>query len=145
MKSSHSRCKKVQKVLLHSRRCYFTAKSFNAQLKVLLHSKKFCCTTQEKVLLHIRRFHCTAKSFTAQQKSQICGRNWRKVDFAPETKDKPTLQCLPLDFEFNACAQIGSGRMVLQSPFCGAPDPTSFLEKAQTKRCQIISRRMSKV
>ena len=84
MKSSHSRCRKVQKTLLHSRRCYCIAKSFTAQQKVLLHSRKF---------------YCTAESFTARQKSQSCGRNWRKVPSAAETEDKPTLQRLPLDLD----------------------------------------------
>ena len=102
-------------------------------------------TLQQKVLLHIKMLYYVAESFTALQKSQSCDRNWRKVHSAAKTEDKPTLQHLPLDFGLNVCAQSGSGRMVLWSPFHGALDPTSFLEKAQTKLCPITSRRVSKV
>ena len=39
------------------------------------------------------------ESFAAQQKSQSCGRNWRKIPSAVETEDKLTLQLLPLDLD----------------------------------------------
>ena len=73
MKSSHSRCRKVQKALLHSRRCYCIAESFTTQQKALLHSRRFYCivesfTAQQKVLLHIKKFYCTIEDSIAQQK-----------------------------------------------------------------------------
>ena len=78
--------------------------SFTAQQKVLLYSKKFyytaeSFTAQQKVLQCNKRFYCTLESFTAQQKSQSCDRDWRKVLSTAETKDKPTLQRLPLDMD----------------------------------------------
>ena len=145
MKSSH----------LHYKRLYCTAEGFKAQQTALMHNRQLNCTAegftaknfivQQKVLLHNRQFYYMTESFAAQQKSQTCGRNWRKVLSAAEIEDKPILQCLPLDFGLNICTQTGSDRMVLWSPFRGAPDPTSFLEKVQTKRCLITSRRVSKV
>ena len=81
MKSSHSCCRKVQKVLLHSRRCYCIAENF---------------TVQHKVLLHSRKFYCTVESFIAQQK--VLPQN-RKVSPMAETEVKPTLQRLPLDLD----------------------------------------------
>ena len=128
MKSSHSRCRKVQKALLRSRKLYCARESFTAQQKVYRTTKTF--TAHQRVLLHNRRFHCTVESFIAQHKSQSCGINWSKVPSVVETEDKPTLQRLPLDFGLNVCAQIGSGKMVLWNPFRGAPGPTFFLEKA---------------
>ena len=120
----------LQKSILRNRRFYCTARSF---------------TTLQKVLLHYRRFYYIVGSFTTQQKSRSCGRNWRKIPSVAKTEDKLTLQHLSWDFGLNVCTQTGNGRMVLQSPFCEALDLTFFLEKAQTKRYPIISRRMSKV
>ena len=111
----------LQKALLHSRRLYCAAEGFAAQ---------------QKVLLHYRRLYYTSKSFTPQQKillhskKSVLWQNWRKVPSMTETEDKPTLQCLPLDFGLNVCTQTNSGRIVLWSPFCKAPGLTSFLEKA---------------
>ena len=115
MKSSHSRCRKVQKGLLHSRRCYCTAESFTAQQKTLLHSRKFYYTienftAQQKVLLRNRRFYCIAKSFIAQQKSQSCGKNWRKVPSAAKTEDKLTLQRLPLDQDLRFAHKLATAK-----------------------------------
>ena len=142
MKSSHSCCRKVHKALLNSRRCYCTAESFTAQQKVLLRSRKHYCTAegfaaQKNILLHSRRFHCTAESFTAQQKSQTCGRNQRKVHFVAEIEDKPTLQHLLLDFGLNVCAQIGSGRMVLWSPFSRVPSQLPSQKKPRLSVVQL--------
>ena len=50
MKSSHSHCRKVEKALLRSRKLYYIAKSFTAQQKILLHSKKFYHTVEKSVL-----------------------------------------------------------------------------------------------
>ena len=56
MKNSHSHCRKVQKALLHSKRCYCTAKlyctaeGFAAQQKVLLHNRKFYCIAKKSVM-----------------------------------------------------------------------------------------------
>ena len=72
------------------------------------------------------------EDITAQQKvkkSQSCGRKRKKVHFAVEIEDKPTLQRIPLNFGLNVCTQTGSGRMVLWSPFHRALGPTSFLER----------------
>ena len=60
MKSSHSHCRKMQKALLHSRRFYYTAKSFIIQQKTLLHKRKFYSATKDfiahqKVLPHSRK------------------------------------------------------------------------------------------
>ena len=104
MKSSYSRCRKVQKFLLHSKRFYCRAENFTTQQKVLQCSKRFYCvagnfTAQQKILLRSRKFYCTAKSFTTQQKSRFCDRNQRKVPSTAKVEDKPTLQCLPLDFD----------------------------------------------
>ena len=136
MKSSHSHCRKVQKVILHSRRFYCTAESFTAQQKALLHSKRFyyiteVFTEQQKVLLHSRKVSPMAKI--------------REKFLLRQKEDKPTLQRFPLDFGLNICTQTGSSRMTLWSPFCEARGPTSFLEKAYTKRCLITSRSVSKV
>ena len=68
---------------MHSRQLQCTSESFTAQQEALLHSGKL---------------YCTAESFATQQKKSIlwqkleknsfCGRNWRKVPSAAETKDK---------------------------------------------------------
>ena len=137
-KSSHSRCKKVQKTLLHNKKLRKASSVAKAGKSFLLQQRWSKVTHTEK----------SAENFTAQwkvKKSQLCGRNWRNVPSMVEKKNKPTLQCLPSDFGLNICAQTRSGRMVPQSPFRGAPGLTSFLEKAQTKRCLITLRRMSKV
>jgi len=105
--------------------CYIV-EHFTTQQKVKknqLYSRKCRNVTLQK----------NAEDVTAQQKvkkSQSCGRKWKKVHFTAETKYKPTLQRLPLNFELNVCAQTGSDRMVLWSPFRVALGPTSFLEKA---------------
>ena len=150
LNSSHSRCRKMQKDLLHSRNLYSAAENFTTQQKAIPHIRRFYCTVRsltalQKVLLHSRRFYCIAESFTAQQKSWSCGKNWRKVPSAAKAEDKLTLQRLSLDFGLNVCAQTRSSRMVLWSPFLEVPSLTSFLEKGQTKRCPITSRRVSKV
>ena len=85
MKSSHSHCRKVQKALLHSKRCYCTAKlyctaeGFAAQQKVLLHNRKFYYvvrnfTAHQKVLLHSRKVGPMAETrekFLLRQKQRI--------------------------------------------------------------------------
>ena len=85
MKSSHSHCRKVQKALQHSRRCYCTAKlyctaeGFAAQQKVLLHNRKFYCATeyfiaQQKVLPHSRKISPvveTREKFILWQKKRV--------------------------------------------------------------------------
>ena len=73
---------------MHSRKLYCIARSFIAQQKVLLHSRKVSLTaeTKEKSVL-----------WQILEKSQSRGKNWRKVLFMAETEDKPTLQHLPLD------------------------------------------------
>ena len=115
-----------QNTLLHSRTLYCTVEHFTTQQKVKksqLYSRKCRNVTLQK----------NAEDVIAQQKvkkSQSCGRKWKKVHFAVETKDKLTLQRLPLNFGLNVCTQTGSGRMVLWSPFRVALGPTSFLEKA---------------
>ena len=124
-----------QKVLLHSRKLYYATKSYTAQQKAILRSRRFYCTVgsftaMQKVLLRNRRFYCTTESFTAQQKSWSCGRNQRKVPSVAKAEDKLTLQRLPLEFGLIVCAQTGSGRMVLWSPFRQALGITSFLEKS---------------
>ena len=86
MESSHSRCRKVQKALLHSKRFYCTAESN---------------IVQQKAILRSRRFYCTEENFTAQQKSWSCCRNWRKVPSVAKVEDKLTLQHLLLDFRLN--------------------------------------------
>ena len=84
-KSSHSHCKVLyctaedfkaqQTALKHSRKFYYIAGSFIAQQKVLQ-------TQQKKSVLRQKL-----------EKSSFCGKNWRKVSSAAETKDKP--QVLP--------------------------------------------------
>ena len=76
-----------QKALMHSRQLQYTAESFTAQQEALLHSRKFCCIVEKSVLRQ------------KLEKSSFCGRNWRKVSYVAETEDKPTLQCLPLDLD----------------------------------------------
>ena len=58
---------------------YCTVEGFKAQQTALKHSKKL---------------EWTAENFTAQklEKSQSYGRNWRKVPFAAETREKFLLQ-----------------------------------------------------
>ena len=73
--------KTQQTALLHSRRLYdrklyYTAEGFNAQ--------QTTSNAQQKALLHNRKLYCIAESFAKKQKSQSCGRNWRKVPFAAE-------------------------------------------------------------
>ena len=137
MKSSHSRCKKVYKTLLH-----------NKKLRKVPQQKLEICTFCSRDGERSLTLQKSAENFIAQhkvKKSLFCGKNWGNVPSAVETENKLILQCLPLDFKLNVCAQTGSGRMVPQSPFCGASSPTSFLEKIQTKRCLITSRYVSKV
>ena len=148
MKSSHSRCRKVKKVLLHSRRFYYTAESFTAQQKVLPCNKRFYCvpgsfTAQQKILLCNRRFYCTVESFTTQQNSRSYGKNWRKVPSAAKVKDKPTLQCLPLDF--NSTRTNWQWQNSILEPIPRSARHNFLLRKAQTKSCLITSRRVSKV
>ena len=109
MKSSHSCCRKLHKALLNSRRCYCTVELYCVAENFI---------AQQKVLLHNRKFYYTAEGFTAQQKVLLHNKKVRPV---AETEDKPTLQRLLMDFRLNVCAQIGSGRMVLWSPFSRAP------------------------
>ena len=73
-----------QKALMHSRQLQYIAESFTAQQEALLHNRKFCCIVEKSVLRQ------------KLEKSSFCGRNWRKVSYVAETEDKPTLQCLPL-------------------------------------------------
>ena len=94
---------------LHCRRLYCTAEGFKAQQTALMHNRQLYCTAegftaksfiaQQKVLLHNIRFYYMTESFAAQQKSQTCGRNWRKVLSATKIEDKPILQRLPLDLD----------------------------------------------
>ena len=94
---------------LHCRRLYCTAEGFKAQQTALMHNRQLYCTAegftaksfiaQQKVLLHNIRFYYMTESFAAQQKSQTCGRNWRKVLSAAEIEDKPILQRLSLDLD----------------------------------------------
>ena len=79
MKSSHSRCRKVQKALLHNRRFYCTTESFTMQWKAIPYSRRFYCiaesfTTQQEALLHYRKFYCTAEGFTIHQKVLLYSR-----------------------------------------------------------------------
>ena len=118
-----------------------SVENFTAQQKVK--KSQLCSRKCRNVMLQKN-----AEDVIAQQKvkkSQSCGRNQRKFPSAAKMENKPILQRLPLDFGLNVCTQTGSGKMVLQSPFREAPDPTSFLEKAQIKRCSIILKRVSKV
>ena len=97
---------------MHGRQLYciaesFTAESFTAWQKALMHngqlqmhSRKLHCTAgsfiaQQKVLLHSRKVSLAAKL----EKSSFCSRNWRKFPSTTKTKDKPTLQRLPLDLD----------------------------------------------
>ena len=93
-----------QKALLHNRKLYCTAGSSIAQQealwqKALMHSRKLCCTAgsfiaQQEVLLHSKKVSPVAETgekFLLWQKlerSSFCGKNWRKVPSATETKDK---------------------------------------------------------
>ena len=87
-KSSHSHCK----------RFYYTTEGFKAQQTALMHNRQLYCTAegftaksftaQKTTSMHSRKLNCTAESFVTQQKSQSCGRNWRKVTSAAKTKDK---------------------------------------------------------
>ena len=72
---------------MNSRQLQSTTESFTAQREDLVHSKKFCCIAEKSGL------------WQKLAKSYFCGRNWRKVHSETETKDKPTLQRLPLDLD----------------------------------------------
>ena len=54
--------------------------------------------------MYSRQLYCTVGSFIAQQKSQSCGRNWRKVPFAAETREK-----------FNFAAETGEKFLLQQN------------------------------
>ena len=91
--------KAQQIALMHNRQLYctaegFTIEGFTARQKALMHSGQ--------LQMHSRKFCCIAEKSVLRQKlekSSFCGRNWRKVSSAVETKDKPTLQHLPLDLD----------------------------------------------
>ena len=55
--------------------------------------------TEEKFLLQQKHQFCDKNWQWKKQKSQFCSRNWRKVFFAAEIEDKPTLQLLSLDLD----------------------------------------------
>ena len=95
-KSSHSHCKVLyctaedfkaqQTALKHSRKLYCIAGSFIAQQEALLHSRKFCYIAKK-----VSPAAETGERFLLRQKlekSSFCGKNWRKVSSAAETKDK---------------------------------------------------------
>ena len=85
---------------MHSRQLQCTAESFIAQQKVLLRNKKFCCIAE--------------KSFLRQklEKSSFCG---RKVPSTAETKDKPTLQCLPLDLDSTFAHKLAAAKWYFEA------------------------------
>ena len=154
MKSSHSHCKIL----------YYMAEGFNAQQTALMHSRQLHCTadgftTQQKALMHSRKLYCTAESYTAQQtvllhsrkfyriveksvlrqkleKSSFCGRNWRKVPFAAEIEDKPTLQRLPLDLDSTFAHKLAAAKWYFEahSAKCQARLPSQKKKRKQNPR-----------
>ena len=76
-----------------------TAENFTAWQKALMHSKQLQCTTesftvQQEALSHSRKFCYIAKKLVLRQKlekSQSCGRNWRKIPSVAENWKKDSL------------------------------------------------------
>ena len=65
---------------MHSKQLQCTAESFTVQQEALSHSRKFCYIAKKLVLRQ------------KLEKSQSCGRNWRKVHSAAETGKKTILR-----------------------------------------------------
>ena len=79
-----------QKVLMHSKQLQCTAESLTVQQEALSHSRKFCYIAK-KVSPEVE----TGEKFLLRQKlekSQSCGRNWRKVPSAAKTGKKTVLR-----------------------------------------------------
>ena len=89
---------------MHSRQLDYTAEgsteeNFTAWQKALMHNKQLQCTTesftvQQEALSHSRKFCYIAKKSVLRQKlekSQSCGRTWRKVPSAAENWKKDSL------------------------------------------------------
>ena len=87
-----------QKALMNSKQLQCTTESFTAQREDLLHSKKFCCKPEKSVLRQ------------KLEKSSFCGRNWRKFPSTTKTKDKPTLQRLPLDLDSTFAHKLAAAK-----------------------------------
>lgn len=112
-----------QKALMHSRQLYCTADGFTAQQKALMHSRKLYCTAesytaQQTILLHSRKFYRIVEKSVLRQKlekSSFCGRNWRKVPFAAEIEDKPTLQRLPLDLDSTFAHKLAAAKWYFEA------------------------------
>ena len=136
--SSHSHCKRLycmaggfkahQTTLLHSKQLYctteeFTTESFTVRQKALMHSRQLQCTAenftaQQETSLRNRKFCCIAEKSVLWQKlekSFFCGRNWRKVPSATETKDKPTLQRLPLDLDSTFAHNLATAKWYFEA------------------------------
>ena len=124
-----------------------SVENFTAQQNTLLHSRKLrkaCYAIENAEMSHCRKM----------QKTLPHHRKLRRVNLVAETREKFLLwqkwRTSPICSVFlwtldSFCTQISNGRIVPQSPFCGALGPTYFLEKAQTKRHPITSRCVSKV